>query len=149
MQLVAMDALCMTPNTKQFHVPAMMRELVKAYVAFKDDEEESVTDHSKETRRPVSTGNWGCGTFGGDPQLKFILQWMACTVAGRDMVYTTHNDPRIQPHVGAVAAMLRDMPVGDVWARLLPRDAEEFSFGRLLSEEQKTSESNQSKCTVC
>lgn len=25
----------------------------------------------------VVTGNWGCGAFGGDPQLKTIIQWLA------------------------------------------------------------------------
>ena len=44
-------------------------------------------------RRPVATGNWGCGVFGGDPQLKFLIQWIACTVNGRAMrcVLVTHS----------------------------------------------------------
>lgn len=25
------------------------------------------------------TGNWGCGAFGGDPQLKAMLQWIAAS----------------------------------------------------------------------
>jgi hypothetical protein len=28
------------------------------------------------------TGNWGCGAFGGDPELKFLLQWLAASQAG-------------------------------------------------------------------
>lgn len=27
----------------------------------------------------VVTGNWGCGSFGGDPQLKAMLQWLAAS----------------------------------------------------------------------
>ncbi|KAL3351371.1 hypothetical protein AABB24_019788 [Solanum stoloniferum] len=27
----------------------------------------------------VVTGNWGCGAFGGDPQLKAMLQWIAAS----------------------------------------------------------------------
>lgn len=25
----------------------------------------------------IATGNWGCGAFGGDPQVKAIIQWLA------------------------------------------------------------------------
>ena len=27
----------------------------------------------------VATGNWGCGVFGGDPEIKSILQWLAAS----------------------------------------------------------------------
>lgn len=27
----------------------------------------------------VATGNWGCGAFGGDPELKSIIQWLAAS----------------------------------------------------------------------
>lgn len=27
----------------------------------------------------VATGNWGCGAFGGDPELKAIVQWLAAS----------------------------------------------------------------------
>lgn len=27
----------------------------------------------------VATGNWGCGAFGGDLQLKSIIQWLAAS----------------------------------------------------------------------
>ena len=27
----------------------------------------------------VATGNWGCGAFGGDPELKAIIQWLAAS----------------------------------------------------------------------
>lgn len=27
----------------------------------------------------IATGNWGCGAFGGDPQLKAVLQWIAAS----------------------------------------------------------------------
>ena len=27
----------------------------------------------------VATGNWGCGAFGGDPELKTIIQWLAAS----------------------------------------------------------------------
>lgn len=27
----------------------------------------------------IATGNWGCGIFGGDPQIKCMIQWMAAS----------------------------------------------------------------------
>jgi len=27
----------------------------------------------------VVTGNWGCGAFGGDPEVKAIIQWLAAS----------------------------------------------------------------------
>ncbi|XP_052784213.1 uncharacterized protein LOC128220022 [Mya arenaria] len=43
--------------------------------------------------RPIATGNWGCGAFGGDPHLKSLLQWMAASYAGCPclLYYTFQN----------------------------------------------------------
>jgi poly(ADP-ribose) glycohydrolase len=27
----------------------------------------------------ISTGNWGCGAFGGDPEIKSMIQWLAAS----------------------------------------------------------------------
>jgi hypothetical protein len=27
----------------------------------------------------VSTGNWGCGAFGGNPEIKSMVQWIAAS----------------------------------------------------------------------
>ncbi|XP_069104983.1 uro-adherence factor A-like [Argopecten irradians] len=44
--------------------------------------------------RPISTGNWGCGAFRGDPHLKSMLQWMAASYAGVPYVfYYTFQHP--------------------------------------------------------
>ncbi|XP_027167124.1 poly(ADP-ribose) glycohydrolase 1-like [Coffea eugenioides] len=34
----------------------------------------------------IVTGNWGCGAFGGDPQLKAIIQWLAASQALRPFI---------------------------------------------------------------
>jgi poly(ADP-ribose) glycohydrolase len=36
---------------------------------------------------PVCTGKWGCGAFKGDHYLKFLIQWIACTLADRPMLF--------------------------------------------------------------
>ena len=46
--------------------------------------------------RPLATGNWGCGAFRGDPELKAVLQWVAASVAGCPaVVYHTFGDKRV------------------------------------------------------
>jgi len=40
----------------------------------------------------VVTGNWGCGVFKGDIQLKFLIQWVAATFCHRNMSYLTWNN---------------------------------------------------------
>ena len=42
---------------------------------------------------PVATGKWGCGAFGGDPLLKFLIQWIAVSVTGRKkMIFYLFDD---------------------------------------------------------
>lgn len=47
----------------------------------------------------VATGNWGCGAFRGNPQLKVLVQLMAAAVAGRSMVYFTFGDTNLRDNV--------------------------------------------------
>lgn len=58
-----------------------MRETIKAYCAFSVRGEECAAWDAA----PVSTGNWGCGAFGGDKYLKCLIQWLAASQAGRSM----------------------------------------------------------------
>ena len=46
--------------------------------------------------RPVATGNWGCGVFRGEPELKAVIQWVAASAAGCPVVvYHTFGDRRL------------------------------------------------------
>ncbi|XP_033517496.1 poly(ADP-ribose) glycohydrolase 1-like isoform X2 [Nicotiana tomentosiformis] len=56
----------------------------------------------------VVTGNWGCGAFGGDPQLKAMLQWIAASQALRPFIlYYTFGLEALQ--------MLDQWTVGELW----------------------------------
>lgn len=55
----------------------IVRELLKAYVGFECSNE--LASFEKEEKMSISTGRWGCGIFGGDPQLKFLIQWLAAS----------------------------------------------------------------------
>eukprot|EP01126_Amoeba_proteus_P009090 TRINITY_DN13450_c0_g3_i1.p1 TRINITY_DN13450_c0_g3~~TRINITY_DN13450_c0_g3_i1.p1 ORF type:complete len:119 (+),score=37.24 TRINITY_DN13450_c0_g3_i1:258-614(+) len=70
----------------QFREDKIKRELVKAYSGFYMRNPTTTAQIS-----PIATGNWGCGSYGGHPELKAIIQWMAASKAGRDLVYHTYN----------------------------------------------------------
>jgi poly(ADP-ribose) glycohydrolase len=39
----------------------------------------------------VATGNWGCGVFNGDIRTKFVIQWLACSMTERKMIYCPYG----------------------------------------------------------
>lgn len=62
--VVAMDASYFSKKALQFKKDMVDRELQKAYAAF-------LPLHSAgDFRYPIATGNWGCGAFNGDRELK-------------------------------------------------------------------------------
>ncbi|EFO25964.2 Poly(ADP-ribose) glycohydrolase [Loa loa] len=84
-ELVAIDALPFSNKHEQFSVELVDRELLKAYVGF------AVNDG---TMKPVATGNWGCGVFGGDLHLKSLIQLMASSARKRCLYYFTFGNQK-------------------------------------------------------
>lgn len=40
----------------------------------------------------ISTGNWGCGAFGGNPEVKSMIQWIAASqVREKCLTMLLHN----------------------------------------------------------
>jgi len=63
---------------QQLEEHKMLRELNKAYAGF----------HPADPRFGIiATGNWGCGVFGGDHQLKAVLQLIAASARKRPVLY--------------------------------------------------------------
>jgi len=90
--LVAFDARPVPQNDPglQFNEDWIFRDLIKLYAAL------SIDISSSENRLvDFATGNWGCGVFHGDPQLKFILQWMICSFVGRKLVYFPFGERKL------------------------------------------------------
>lgn len=83
------DILCIdaTPFTseeqrrRQFEVHAIIRELEKCRCGL-----------SGTMGKPFATGNWGCGVFGGDSQLKAVIQWLAASACSVDLLYFPFDD---------------------------------------------------------
>ncbi|XP_033761051.1 LOW QUALITY PROTEIN: uncharacterized protein LOC117342872 [Pecten maximus] len=58
--------------------------------------------------RPISTGNWGCGAFCGDPHLKSMLQWMAASYAGvPNVFYYTFQHPDLDQLQEVIDSILK------------------------------------------
>ncbi len=72
-----MFSFCRHDVDKQFEKNYIDRELHKCYVAFV---------HGKRIATPVATGNWGCGAFNGNPELKFLIQWIAASHQERPLL---------------------------------------------------------------
>jgi len=66
--------------------------------------------------RPVATGNWGCGVFKGDPELKAVIQWVAASAAGCPVVvYHTFGDRRMSRLLKALVRLhSRGWKISDV-----------------------------------
>lgn len=60
---------------------------------------------------PLATGNWGCGAFGGDPQLKSLLQLMASSQARRNMLYLTFGDFLLKKQIEELYQLLKEHTV--------------------------------------
>uniref|UniRef100_A0AAV1UC64 poly(ADP-ribose) glycohydrolase n=1 Tax=Peronospora matthiolae TaxID=2874970 RepID=A0AAV1UC64_9STRA len=67
---------------RQYTRGHIWRELVKAYAGFAYPEASN-----GELNWPVASGNWGCGVFKGDRELKFLIQWLAASLHRRELVY--------------------------------------------------------------
>ncbi|CAN4125199.1 unnamed protein product [Withania somnifera] len=76
----------------------------------------------------VVTGNWGCGAFGGDPQVKAMLQWLAASQALRPFILYYTFDLEALQILGQVAQWISSQgwTVGDLWSMLV-----EYSVQRL------------------
>jgi hypothetical protein len=64
--LVAIDATYFRERSEQYDMKHIKRELIKGFAGF------HTRNSSKDHAFPVVTGNWGCGAFNGDRQLKGI-----------------------------------------------------------------------------
>ena len=71
-------------NLQQFGDPSIERELNKALAGFTPSPSEGSLN------LPLCTGNWGCGAFGGDLQMKALIQLLAASLANRPCMHYLH-----------------------------------------------------------
>ncbi|RLN51589.1 hypothetical protein BBJ28_00014356 [Nothophytophthora sp. Chile5] len=86
---------------RQYSRGHVWRDLLKAYAGFAYPEAEAGG-----RCWPVATGNWGCGVFQGDRELKFLIQWLAASLRRREMVYVLfERDLDLQTKVDPLLAL--------------------------------------------
>jgi poly(ADP-ribose) glycohydrolase len=95
------------------------REMVKAYVGFHNG--------GRQPTSPVATGKWGCGVFGGDPELKAVIQWLACSACQRPMIFFVFETPELIDVITKICERCRQIDiktVGALWSQLMAYSTE-------------------------
>lgn len=119
--VVAIDALDLRARGAEMqYAPSMiLRDLTKAWAGF----------DAPGTPTELATGNWGCGVFGGDAELKSIIQWIACSRAGKTMHYFPFDNRNVFQKFRELAAdlVLSSQTVGSV-AKFLFEKLETFGI---------------------
>ena len=90
-KILAIDACIQkTERDGSINIEEIERDIQKAYSGF------MLVHYEKEENneeKSISTGNWGCGAFDGDHELKFFQQWIAASFAGiKRLDYYTFKD---------------------------------------------------------
>merc|ERR1712048_1341443 len=72
----------------------------------------------------VATGNWGAGAFKGDAQLKTLIQLVAASRAGVEMIYCPFDNERICTQLPRLVqvALAKGLTSGDLAKWLLTGD---------------------------
>ncbi|CAF4978735.1 unnamed protein product [Rotaria sp. Silwood1] len=100
--VVAMDAIFFRDPSIQYQMKVIERELLKAYTSFHP------LGKGPNYEFPIVTGNWGCGAFNGDKQLKAIIQLMAASETKRSLVYASYGDKNLVNSFSIVYDYLRE-----------------------------------------
>ncbi|KPA84135.1 putative poly (ADP-ribose) glycohydrolase [Leptomonas pyrrhocoris] len=93
--LLAVDALDFRSDTVDEHSrAAVYREVMKLV--------SGLSGAAVHALPAVAGGNWGCGVFGGDYELKFLIQWAACGIAGKELHYCPFDNNAFEGFVPRV-----------------------------------------------
>ncbi|KAK9664933.1 hypothetical protein RND81_14G078300 [Saponaria officinalis] len=69
----------------------------------------------------IATGNWGCGAFGGDPEVKAVIQWLAASQALRPFIsyYTFELEKLLNLDQVCEWILAHKWTVGELWTMLV------------------------------
>lgn len=134
--IIAIDALVNSIDDNQFHPDRMTRDLNKAYLGFAGVRV-SLTSHAGHlTFQTISTGQWGCGAFMGDPVLKFLQQVLAAANAGvGEIHYSAFQNPVLAEELEKIwrGLVKRGIMVGSLYQFVISlEDGKKNVAGRLL-----------------
>lgn len=120
-EIIAIDATSYGRNVEQqYSKEKIDREICKAIVGFAP---EAFLKAGVERRlATIATGNWGCGVYSGDHYLKALVQLLAASYHGRDLLYFTFGDEELAADLENVSAFLHTRPhlsVADLYGLVL------------------------------
>jgi len=104
-EIVALDATHYSPSLKkyiQFSTKETIKEMNKLYVGFKNNEYSNFSEGSY-----IATGNWGCGAFNGDLELKAMLQVLVASVVEKNIYYCPFDKIEFADRFGLVIQNLK------------------------------------------
>ncbi|GMT25982.1 hypothetical protein PFISCL1PPCAC_17279, partial [Pristionchus fissidentatus] len=99
--LIAIDAIRFQNVNSQYRQACITREIKKAYAGY-------MLVGPDAAARPIATGNWGCGVFNGDKELKSLIQLIAASKAGRPMIYITFKDKQFAMFLSQIYDVLKE-----------------------------------------
>lgn len=118
-KILAIDAICW-PD-RQLSDNTFDRELCKAWTGFQALKGSS-----------ISTGNWGCGAFGGNPRIKCLVQVMAASMAGvRKLDFYTFGEKGLSAELKSALQVMKGQTVGWLWERIKEFRSEPDAFALL------------------
>jgi poly(ADP-ribose) glycohydrolase len=126
--MLFMDALELDLYDRDAGLPDLQpgnvdRELRKAYTAFLSYKKSGRSAYSR-----IYTGYWGCGTFGGNPGVKSLIQWCAASLAGCDLTFVCSGEERrlfgeeLESFVGIVKDKTSASDLVEIVRKLQPED---------------------------
>ncbi|XP_065335356.1 poly(ADP-ribose) glycohydrolase-like [Cloeon dipterum] len=97
------------PKYQQYSKQAVDRELLKAYVGFSNCP----------GQMNIASGNWGCGAFGGDVELKMCIQWLAASYAGKELYYFGYSDRLLCKAYDDLLSSFNFLTLGEVYSQIV------------------------------
>jgi len=124
--IIAMDAIVAGYGGDEFCPELINRDMNKAFIAFSADTSMDKPDN----KAPVASGNWGCGAFGGNIELKTLIQWMAATMAGRPLHYHTFSSKELAEKQQDIVKLINEKKVtlGQLYQCVVKMDGKESPF---------------------
>eukprot|EP01126_Amoeba_proteus_P007858 TRINITY_DN12865_c0_g1_i2.p1 TRINITY_DN12865_c0_g1~~TRINITY_DN12865_c0_g1_i2.p1 ORF type:complete len:266 (-),score=45.19 TRINITY_DN12865_c0_g1_i2:6-803(-) len=126
---VAINIVCVDALTKigQYEEKNIHRELCKLYSGIYNWREKT-----REREQIYATSHWGCGTNGGDRQLKAIEQLVALSEAGLDIHYYTYGASNFSQSFENLINFLTEnhVTVGEVASALFSYGTRKFISGK-------------------